>query len=70
MLFVGEEARAIAIAESAFVSLESALLEAPPWEPGIADAIALALEEAPVDLKTTSIGLMPLRGVEPPPAQG
>jgi hypothetical protein len=70
VLFVGADARAVAIDESAFVSLESALLEAPPWEPGIARAIAQALDEAPVELKTTSIGMMPLRGVEPPGAGG
>ena len=65
VLFVGQGARAVAIAESAFVSLESALLEAPPWEPAVADAIAVALDEAPVELKTTPIGMMPLRGVDP-----
>lgn len=70
LLFVGEDARAIAIAESAFVSLESALLEAPPWEPVVAESIARALDEAPVDLKATSPGMMPLRGVDGPPAKG
>jgi hypothetical protein len=70
VLFVGADERAVAIDESAFVSLESALLEAPPWVPAIARAIAKALDEAPVDLKTTSIGMMPLRGVEPPGSGG
>ena len=70
LLFIGEDARAIAVAESAFVSLESALLEAPPWEPVVAESIAHALDEAPVDLKATSPGMTPLRGVDPPPAKG
>jgi hypothetical protein len=67
LLFVGPDATSVAVEESAFVSLESALLEAPPWEPVVAEAIAHALDDALVDLKTTSIGMMPLRGVGPPP---
>ncbi len=66
VLFVTEEARAVAVEESAFVPLETALLEAPPWEAAIAEPIEQVLEEAAVDLKTTSIGLVPLLGVEPP----
>ncbi len=68
-LFLGTDARAVAVDESAFVPLETALLEAPPWEPAVAEAIERALEEAPIDLKVTPIGLMPLQGVEPPPKQ-
>jgi hypothetical protein len=70
VLFIGTDARAIAIEEGAFVPLETALLEAPAWEPVIAQAIERALEERPIDLKVTSIGLMPLRGAEPPPPSG
>jgi hypothetical protein len=66
VLFVGTDARAIAVEESAFVPLETALLEAPPWEPLVADAVERALEEATLDLKVTPIGMLPLRGVEPP----
>ena len=66
VLFVQHDARAVAIEESAFAPLEAALLEAPPWEPAVAVAIDRALEEPLIDLKTTSIGLVPLRGVEPP----
>jgi hypothetical protein len=66
-LFVGRDARTIAVEESAFVPLEAALLDAPPWEPAVAESIALSLEEAPLDLKASSIGWVPLRGVEPPP---
>ncbi len=67
VLFIGKDARAVVLEESAFVPLEAALLDAPPWEPALADAVANALEEPPLDLKTTSIGMVPLRGVEPPP---
>jgi hypothetical protein len=70
VLFVAEGARAVAVEESAFVPLEAALLEAPPWEPAVAAAIEQVLEEPFVDLKTTSIGLVPLRGVEPPVTEG
>jgi hypothetical protein len=33
----------------------------------VADAIERGLEEAVLDLKVTPIGLLPLRGVDPPP---
>jgi hypothetical protein len=66
VLFVGTDARAIAVDESAFVPLEMALLEAPPWEPLVAETVERALEEATIDLKVTPIGMLPLRGVEPP----
>ena len=60
----------MAVDESAFAPLEAALLEAPAWEPAIVAAIEQALEEPLVDLKITSIGLVPLRGVEPPATEG
>jgi hypothetical protein len=65
-LFVGRDARAVAVEESAFVPLEAALLDAPPWESAVAETIADALDDPPLDLKAASIGWMPLRGVEPP----
>jgi hypothetical protein len=64
VLFVGTDARAVAVEENAFVPLEASLLAAPPWEPAVAEAIDAALAEEPIDLRVTSIGLMPLRGVE------
>jgi hypothetical protein len=70
VVFVPQDARGVAIEESAFVPLEAALLDAPPWEPAVAAAIEQVLEEPLVDLKTTSIGIAPLRGVEPPPTEG
>jgi hypothetical protein len=66
VLFVGPDARTVAVEDDAFSPLEAALLEAPPWEPAIATSIEQTLEESRIDLKTTSIGLVPLRGVEPP----
>jgi len=68
-VFLGTDGRTVAIEKGAFAPLETALLEAPPWEPLVAEAIAQTLEE-PVDLKVTPIGLVPLRGVDPPPRGG
>jgi hypothetical protein len=70
VLFLGVDAKAVGIEESAFVPLETALLEARPWEPLLAESIERALEEAAIDLKVTPIGMLPLRGVEPPPTSG
>jgi len=69
VLFIGRDARALAVEESAFAPLEAALLDAPPWDSVVAETIAEALDEAPVDLKTTGIGMIPLRGVAPPPEE-
>jgi hypothetical protein len=67
VMFLGADARAFAIEESGFVPLESVLIEAPAWEALVAREVAVALEEAVIDLKVTPVGLLPLRGVEPPP---
>ncbi len=67
VLFVDVDGRAWAVQESAFVPLESALLESPPWEPLQAEPIERSLEEAAIELKATSVGLMPLRDVDAPP---
>jgi hypothetical protein len=67
VLFLGTDARAVAVEDTAFVSLEAALLDAPPWEPLVGEAIERVLEEATLDLKVTPIGLLPMSGVEPPP---
>ncbi len=66
VLFVGKDARAVAVEESAFAPLQAALLDAPPWETAVAESIAHALEEPAVDLRTTSIGMVPTLGVERP----
>jgi hypothetical protein len=66
VLFLGTDARAVAVAEVAFAPMEAALLEAPPWEPLVAEAIDRLLEEGTLDLKVTPIGMLPLRGVDAP----
>jgi hypothetical protein len=67
VLFVGADARAVLVEESAFAPLEAALLAAPPWEATVADALDATLEGARIDLRVSPIGMMPLRGVESPP---
>jgi len=69
VVFVGVDAQGVAVQEGSFMSLESALLQAPPWEPVVAAAIEDALSEAPIDLKVSSIGMRPTRGVRPPPTE-
>jgi hypothetical protein len=69
VLFLSTDARALAIEEAAFVPMETALLEAPPWEEVVAETIERTLEEATLDLKVTPIGMMPLRGVDPIPKE-
>ena len=66
VLFIDTNARAIAVEESAFSPLESALLEAQSWEPVVAESIHRALEEAPVDLKLEPLGMFALSQVQPP----
>jgi hypothetical protein len=67
VVFITTDAHALTVEEGAFVPLETALLEAQPWEPVVADAIELALSEAPVDLRLAGLGTFPLSGAEPPP---
>jgi FtsH ternary system-associated peptide len=66
VLFIGTDARAWAVEEDAFITLETALLEAPPWESVVAQSIERTLSEAAIDLRVTSVGLLPTLGVEPP----
>ncbi len=66
VLFITTDARALGVESSAFVPLETALLESQPWEPIVADAVELALSEVPLDLKLTGLGAFPLSGAEPP----
>jgi hypothetical protein len=68
VLFIDTAAHAIAVEESAFTPLETALLEAQAWEPLVADAIHRALEEAPVDLKLEPLGMFTLSQVQAPEA--
>jgi hypothetical protein len=68
VLFIDTNARAMAVEDSAFSPLESALLEAQAWEPLVAEAIVRALEEKPVDLKLEPLGMFALSQVQPPDA--
>ena len=69
VLFIGTDANAVSVEDTAFVPLETALLEAKPWEPLVHEAIERALDEAPIELKLTSIGVFPLRRADPAPPQ-
>ena len=66
VLFVDNLARAMSVEESAFVPLETVLLESKPWEPVVADTIEKALAEKTVDLKLDALGAFPMSAVDPP----
>jgi hypothetical protein len=70
VLFIDTGARAMAVEDSAFAPLETALLEAQAWEPIVADAIQRALAEKPVDLKLEPLGMFALSQVQPPQSNG
>lgn len=67
VLFIDTGARAMAVEDSAFSPLESAMLEAQVWEPLVAEAISRALAEEPVDLKLEPLGVFALSQAAPPP---
>lgn len=66
VLFIDTAANAVAVEESAFQPLESALLEAQVWEPVVAEEILRALEERAVDLELEPLGVFALGDVEAP----
>jgi hypothetical protein len=66
VLFVGTDARAVAVDSSAFAPLDLVLLEAPSWEEAHVEVLASSVTTAPIDLETVPIGLFPLRGVDVP----
>jgi hypothetical protein len=73
VLFITTEAKAVAVDGTAFVPLETALLEAPSFEPVVADSIASVLGTAPLELTLLPLGAFPMRGAEAPapaPAYG
>jgi hypothetical protein len=61
VLFIGRDAAVVGVAEGAFVSLETALLEAQTWAPLPASAIEPALVTRVPELSLESPGLLPLR---------
>jgi hypothetical protein len=66
VLFIDTRAHAMAVDESAFSPLETALLEAQSWEPIVAEAIERALAEEAIDLKLEPLGVFPMSQVAPP----
>jgi hypothetical protein len=67
-VFLDLKGAPLAIDEGAFVPLDTALAEAPPLEAVEAHAIVRALEDAPLQLELTSLGMLPMWGVEAPKA--
>jgi hypothetical protein len=66
VIFLDAGGHAIGIAEDAFAPLETALLEAPSWEPAVAEAIERTLQEATIELRPGAMGLLPLGSAESP----
>jgi hypothetical protein len=70
VLFIGRDAKAIGVPADAFVSLETALLEAHTWAPVVASPIAAALDAAldaaMPEVRLASAGLRPMRDVSLP----
>ncbi len=66
ILFVGTDARAVAVDSSGFVPLELLLLEAPVQEDARGVPLTSSVAIAPIDLESVPIGLFPLRGVDAP----
>jgi hypothetical protein len=66
MLFVTTEAKGVAVEKTDFVDLETLLIEAPPFEPLVADSIARALATTPVELTLSPLGAFPLRAAHAP----
>jgi hypothetical protein len=67
-VFVGADGRAVAVPLEAFVALETAVLEATPWDAVAAESIASALAVEPIELTLEGVGLFPLAGTAPLPA--
>ena len=66
VLFVTSDAKVIGVEESAFVSLETSLVEAKPWEPVVSEALEAALSAEPLDLRLEPIGAFPLGRAQAP----
>jgi hypothetical protein len=65
VVFLQQAGGAVAIEESAFVPLESALLDAPAWDAATARTIDRALD-AVIELQPGPLGLLPLAGTGAP----
>jgi hypothetical protein len=64
-LFISHTGATLAIPSDAFVPLETAVMEAKPWEAATVTVIESALAEAPLQLTLTPVGLFPLSGTAP-----
>ncbi len=64
VLFIGREGGVLGVPAEAFVSLESALLEAQTWAPLHAGAVEPALATEIPELQLESPGLLPLRDLD------
>jgi FtsH ternary system-associated peptide len=62
VLFLCADGRGVTLERAAFAPLESALIQAPPWQPLAAEAIDPALDDRPIDLRVESIGLPGFQG--------
>jgi hypothetical protein len=63
IIFLMADSRVLALAESAFIPLESALVAAEPWTPLPATEIEEVLETETPTLWLDPLGLLPLRGI-------
>jgi len=61
-LFVSHTGATLAVPSDAFVALETAVLEAKPWDAATVTVIESALSEAPLELELGPVGLFPLAG--------
>lgn len=66
VIFVTRDAEAMSLDAASFVPLETALLEAKPLEPLVAEGIEALLTEAVIDLRVAPLGAFPMSGVAPP----
>jgi hypothetical protein len=67
-VFLATGGTSIAVDEAAFAPLEEALIEAPAWEPVVAEAIERTLDEAVIELQPGALGAFPLSSAEAPDA--
>jgi hypothetical protein len=64
-LFISHTGATLAVPTDAFVPLETAVLEAKPFDAATVTVLESALAEAPLQLKLTPVGLFPLAGTAP-----
>jgi hypothetical protein len=67
VIFITPRAEALSVDAAAFASLETAMLEAKPFVPLIAESIEAALTDAPIDLRVAPLGTFPMKDAEAPP---